>query len=96
MYFKQFPRNRGTTHNQVQLYQKPSLQALFNDLDRSETVMQHHSLGYKYADQTVYGCGPQSIPIVDPRLVLEYQKSRMAANLFERTIGGSLIKVTAS
>jgi len=26
-------------------------------------------------EQTIYGCGPLSIPIIDPRIVLEYQKS---------------------
>lgn len=48
------------------------MQNLFKDDSRSLTVVQHPSQQFEFADQNIYGCGPLSIPIIDPRLVLEY------------------------
>ena len=51
--------------------------------------MEHPFKQYKYAEQTVYGCGPQSIPMVDPRVVLEYQKSKLPPQLFDGTLSSN-------
>ena len=49
-YYKLFPRNRGTTISQVNLYQKEMLSAMFNEEKRAQSIQQHPVHGFMYAD----------------------------------------------
>ena len=43
----------------------------------------------QFVAQDIYGCGPQSVPILDPRLILAYQKAlfKLQPDLFHKTLG---------
>lgn len=60
---------------------------MFRDSSRSLNTQWHPTLHFQYVEQNIYGSGPQTLPIVDPRLVLEYQKSHLPEHFFNRTIG---------
>jgi hypothetical protein len=45
---------------------------MFSDKQRTLQISTHPVHNFQFVDQTIYGCGPLSIPIVDPRLVLEF------------------------
>jgi len=68
------------------MYQNIYLQTMFNEPQRTQPF--NFASDQKYAQQLVYGCGPQSIPIVDPQVVLQFQKAMMTnrPDLFERTL----------
>lgn len=85
--YKLFPRNRGTTVSQTQQYEKHFMSNMFKDEKRTLNVCWHPQQQYRYVDQTIYGCGPQSVPILDPRVVLEYQKFCMGNTYFDSDKG---------
>jgi hypothetical protein len=63
---------------------------MFKDDSRTMVMKEHPTQGFSYAEQTIYGCGPLSIPILDPRLVLEYQKSHLPEQCFEKALTPSI------
>ena len=71
--FRLFPRNRGTTVGQAQVYQDLYLQVMFRQTHRINQVKPFRKANQiQYASQSIYGCGPQSTPVVNPQLVLQF------------------------
>ena len=88
---KLYPRNRGYASGLSSQYSIDYLLVMFNELRRVDRVLPHRKNNAQpYPMQEIYGCGPQSTPIIDPQIVLAFQKFLLAnqsPDIFSLTIG---------
>lgn len=72
------PKNRGLTYNpHLQIYKDIFLNLLLTNPSRTREIGYNRQTQQQYqsfVSQSVYGCGPQSVPVLDPLIVQAYQQ----------------------